>query len=366
MNAKKAPVAKHDYIREDEGFFGPESVAWKVWTFPASAFQGFVRAVTIEHLDPDLATAIEHSCQVVQRTPIRYDRTMEYFAAVLFADSKTVIKMADVLMKVHGRSYGPNPVTGKDYDSNASESQKWIHITAWHSIIYVYETFGPGKLSRDEENQYWAECKTAAKFQPIDLTDFPETRGQAQEYLDSWREKLGASEAAVFNIDHILDAFTTAFHGLPRPLQVIGRPFFRWSVIATYPRWMRKMAGVKQGPVKDAFAIALWRVILRSVYKFPALEMWFIDAVNPRGAKYVEQGVRKIPAKTPRVYTPEVARKMHGDPRSPLEQAKDMAAARQQGTGLNRYGHNHKDDIIEFESARSADGSEITTPQKAS
>lgn len=170
----------------------------------------------------------------------------------------------------------------------------------------------------------------------------------------------------MYNINHILNAFVTALPGLPRPLQIIGRPFFRWSVIATYPRWMRKMAGVKQGPIKDAFSIALWRVILQTFAKFPAAEMWVIGRINPRGAKYVEQGVRKIPAKTPRVYTPEVARKMHGDPRTPLEQSRDMFKARMEGTGLERYGHNHKDDIIEFETARTDDGSEITTSQKAS
>ena len=107
-------MARPTKNRSDEGLFGPGSVAWKVWTFPASALRGFARAVTIEHLDPDLTAAVDETGQVIQRTPLRYDRTMEYFSAVLFADTPTVIKMSDILMKVHSRAYGTNKVTGNE------------------------------------------------------------------------------------------------------------------------------------------------------------------------------------------------------------------------------------------------------------
>ena len=37
---------------EDYGFFGPDSVTWKVWTYPTSLTVGFQRAVVVEELDP--------------------------------------------------------------------------------------------------------------------------------------------------------------------------------------------------------------------------------------------------------------------------------------------------------------------------
>ncbi|HIW90137.1 MAG TPA: DUF2236 domain-containing protein, partial [Candidatus Corynebacterium avicola] len=55
----KAGGKNDQVVRADEGFFGPGSIAWKVWTFPTSALQGFFRAVTIEHLDPDLVAAVD-------------------------------------------------------------------------------------------------------------------------------------------------------------------------------------------------------------------------------------------------------------------------------------------------------------------
>ncbi|MGO1992740.1 MAG: oxygenase MpaB family protein [Corynebacterium sp.] len=340
-----------EYVRHDEGVYGPGSVAWKVWTFPASALHGFARAVTIEHLDPDLVAAVDDSGQVVQRTPLRYDRTMEYFAAVLFADARTVTRMSDILMKVHSRAYGTNKVTGNGYDSNNPDSQLWILVTAWHSILYVYEKFGPGKLSRDEENEYWQACATAAKFQPIDPADVPRTRGEVQKYFDDWRERLSASEAAVFNINHILNGFETAFVDLPKPLRAVVRPFFRRGVIATYPRWMRGMMGLKQSKLTDTLMVALWKPVFAAFKHLPDLEILFLENTCPRAVRYIEPAIRGIPAESPKVYTPEVARREWGDPRTPLEQQQDLLAKRNEGEGVKTYEHNHHDEILEFKQA---------------
>lgn len=344
-------MSNQELQRKDEGFFGPGSVAWKVWTFPASALQGFARAVTIEHLDPDLTAAVDETGQVITRTPLRYDRTMEYFSAVLFADTPTVIKMSDILMKVHSRAYGYNRITGREYDSNNPESQLWIHVTAWHSILYVYEVFGPGRLSRDEENQYWEQCAIAAELQPIRQEDVPRTRGEVQMYLDGWRDKLAGCEAAISNIDHILNGFETIEPDLPRLTRKVGRPLLRASIIATYPRWMRPMMGVRQSRATDAAAIALWKAFYRASANRPDLMMNIVERICPRAVRYIEPAIRNIPAENPRTYSPTWARKQYGDPRTPLEQYGDLKAARAEGQGDNPYEHNHTEPVIEFKNA---------------
>jgi uncharacterized protein (DUF2236 family) len=254
--------------------------------------------VTIEHLDPDLVAAVDASGQVYKRTPVRYDRTMEYFTSWITADSQTVIRMSDILMKVHDRSYGVNPVTGNNFEANKPESQLWIHVTAWHSILYTYETFGPGKLSRDEENEYWSQMVTAAAAQPIRQEDVPRTRGEVQKYLDDWREKLSASEAAIRNVDVILDGFENIEPDLPKWLQKLGRPLLRKSIIATYPRWMRPMLGVKQSRVMDTLAIAAWKPI----YKRPGREP---QAVPLAHCPYLPPGTALLRARPPRDSGPE-------------------------------------------------------------
>ena len=324
--------------RADEGFFGPGSIAWKVWTFPTSALQGFFRAVTIEHLDPDLVAAVDDSGQVYKRTPTRYDRTMEYFAATLFADAQTVTRMSDILMKVHERSYGTNPVTGNEYDANRPSSQLWILVTAWHSILYTYEKFGPGKLSRDEENEYWQQMVTAAKFQPIDPADVPKTRGEVLKYLDDWRQGLSASEAAIRNVDHIIDGGETVFVGLPAPIRKIVRPLFRRSIIATYPHWMRPMLGVKQSKMMDQAMFTAWKPLLFFANKNPWLVSWVVKRICPRALRYIKPVYYKVPAESPRVYTPRGRPPYVRQPEDPAGAARGASgeASRRQRTGVLR------------------------------
>ncbi|MBN9636154.1 MAG: DUF2236 domain-containing protein, partial [Actinobacteria bacterium] len=135
----------------DYGFFGPDSVTWRVWSYPTSLLLGFARAVTIEHLDPYLAAAVDASGQVYARTRLRYDRTMQYFALVAFGDAESVLDASEILVKIHGKAIGTEPISGKQFDANDPYSQLWIHLTAWHSILDTYEMFGPGKLTDAEE-----------------------------------------------------------------------------------------------------------------------------------------------------------------------------------------------------------------------
>ncbi|MFL6154507.1 MAG: oxygenase MpaB family protein, partial [Marmoricola sp.] len=91
---------------EDYGFFGPDSVTWKVWSYPTSLTVGFQRAVVVEELDPALVASVDETHAIFDRPRTRYDRTLRYFALVAFGDSRTTSKAADILVKVHSKGIG--------------------------------------------------------------------------------------------------------------------------------------------------------------------------------------------------------------------------------------------------------------------
>ena len=125
---------------------------------------------------------------------------------VAFGDSASTTKAADVLVKIHSKAVGTDPVTGIRYDANDPESQLWIHLTAWHSILDAYEKYGPGKLSPDEENRYWAECALAAELQTCDPAAVPRTREGIRQYFDEMRPQLLGSDIAKKAMNHLLRA----------------------------------------------------------------------------------------------------------------------------------------------------------------
>jgi uncharacterized protein (DUF2236 family) len=230
---------------EDNGFFGPGSVTWKVWAYPTSLTVGFIRAVVVEELDPALIAAVDNTRDIYKRPKTRFDRTLRYFALVAFGDTRTTSQVADMLVKIHSKAIGTDPYSGKAYDANDPQSQLWIHMTAWHSILYAYESYGPGRLSEEDEAQYWAECAVAAELQTCSPDDVPRTREGVRAYFEQMRPQLSGSPIAREAMNHLLNggSLVSPLRGPLMPATWLINASLRAGVIATLPIWMREMGG---------------------------------------------------------------------------------------------------------------------------
>lgn len=303
-----------DEPREDYGFFGPGSVTWRVWSYPTSLTVGFQRAVVVEELDPALIAAVDQNGGVRARTRSRYDRTLRYFALVAFGDSETTIKAADVLVKIHAKAVGTDPLSGNRFDANDPDSQLWIHLTAWHSILYAYERYGPGPLPASEEARYWEECALAAELQTCDPADVPRSRQGVREYFEAMRPRLAGSEAAQSMMDFLLDASRILPPGRPllRPFDRIAGRALRAATIATMPRRLRKMGGLRQSRLTDALIAPLMRATFRLVTVDPRLELRLLEVLSPSTVPVVAPVLLGIPPRRAETPTPTEARERHG------------------------------------------------------
>ncbi|WP_405149840.1 DUF2236 domain-containing protein [Nocardia salmonicida] len=232
--------------RDDHGFFGPDSPTWKVWAAP-TALIGFQRAVTLEHFDPFLTAAVADSHGIYDNPATRLDHTLSYFLLVALGDGRTAIQAAEHLMKVHAPMTGIEPISGKRYSANNPDSQLWIHVTGWHSVLKAYEMFGPGPLSPAEEDQYWAECVIAAELQTCKPSDVPRDRAEVRAYFERVRPQLCVSERAVEAMHFLLwpsvrKSMTFAAGG--RVLSL--------ATISTLPAWMRELGRFDMPRVVDA------------------------------------------------------------------------------------------------------------------
>ena len=333
---------------EDYGFFGPESVTWKVWSYPTSIVLGFLRAVVIEELDPFLVASVEQSGQVKARPRLRYDRTMQYFATVKFGDAASVLRAADVLMKIHTRAVGVEPLTGRTFDANDPDSQLWIHLTAWHSILYTYEVFGRGKLTADEEAQYWEECALAAEFQTIDPADVPRTREGIRRYFADYRPRLVGSEVAQDMMDFLLDAQTVVLpESLPAPVRYALNAVLRRGVIATMPRWMRRLGATTQSRRTDVVATALIRPVMRALARSPRLELLILRHFSPLTEPILAPVLLGVTPRRPVVRTPAEARAEYGHVAT-RDQYTAILAARARREGPRPYARDHREVPLEI------------------
>jgi len=299
---------------EDYGLFGPGSVTWRVWTYPTSLTVGFQRAVVIEELDPALIAAVDATGAVYARPRSRYDRTLRYFATVAFGDSRSAIRASDVLVKVHATAVGIEPISGTPYDANDPPSQLWIHLTAWHSILYAYERYGPGPLSEAAEARYWEECARAAELQTCDPDDVPRTREGVQRYFAEMRPRLAASEAAQKMIDHLLNAkimFPPTRRVLAPAVWVVNQAMRR-ATIATMPHWMRRLAGVRQPRIVDALIAPVMRISFRIGQANPQRALRALALLSPSTVEIVAPVLLELPPRHPETVTPAQARERAG------------------------------------------------------
>ena len=288
---------------EDYGFFGPDSVMWRVWSYPTSIAVGFIRAVVIEELDPFLVAAVDQSEKVYTQPKVRYDRTLAYFATVAFADSRTAIEASATLVRVHSMAKGIEPISGRVYDANDPAQQLWIHMTAWHSILLAYERYGPGKLSEEDELQYWAECAVAAELQTFDPALVPRTRDEVRAYFETMRPKLASSEAAQKMMDHLLTGGDLVW---PEG----------WDWIPGARRLSNQFLRAKAGH--------------RLIASSKRAQLFAIGKLSPRTCPVVEPVLRDIPPVRREVLTPAEAREQYGamTPLELYESIREQADAR--------------------------------------
>lgn len=332
----------------DHGFFGPGSVTWKVWSYPTSIVLGFLRAVVVEELDPYLVASVAESGQVKARPRLRYDRTIQYFATVAFGDAASVLSSSDILMKIHARAVGTEPLSGGTYDANDPDSQLWIHLTAWHSLLYTYEVFGPGRLPAEEEARYWEECAIAAEFQTVDPAAVPRTRDGVRRYFEDYREQLVGSPVARDMMEFLLRAQTDVLPAaVPRPLRAVVTAVVRRGVVATMPRWMREMGGMPQSRATDLAAIALIAPIARVAALSPRLQLAALRLISPRTVPVVAPMLLGVPPREPVVREPAEARAALGHV-APREQYAALLAARARDEGPRPYPHDHRERVVEF------------------
>ena len=291
MSVKKRFSRKKVQPYQDYGFFGPDSVTWKVFRYPTSFMVGFQRTVVTEMFEPFLLASVSDTGAVKDRPAARYDRTLQYVATVAFADSETVVKSSSILVNIHSHIRGIEPISGGYYDANDPEAQLWIHLTQWHSVLLAYETFGPGKLSPKEEAQYWAECKRAAAFQTIDPETVPSNREEMRAYYARMRPRMAATETTQETVEHLLNASAFLLDGVPkyfRPFAPGAKLLFRTATVATLPRWMRKLGGIRQNALTDAAAIFAMRAMVRTMALMPdAYLLELIRWISPGAAKIV-------------------------------------------------------------------------------
>ena len=228
--AAAVPVAP-----QDDGFFGPASVAWRVSTDLAAPVAG-LRSLLIQALHPlAMAGVDQHSDW--RRDPVgRLAATSSYLATVSYGDRAAAENAAARVRRIHEHVRGTDPVTGRPYAASDPALLLWVHAALVESTVVACQLFGT-PLAPADGDRYVAEMAVAAELVGVPAALIPVSLDGLRQYLASVRDELRCTPAAADAAAFLLDP-----PGLDEDIAEIWQDI-RDGAVAAMPEWARDMYG---------------------------------------------------------------------------------------------------------------------------
>tara|TARA_Y100000768_G_scaffold123186_1_gene91109 strand:+ start:93 stop:935 length:843 start_codon:yes stop_codon:yes gene_type:complete len=231
-------------MKADPGYFGPNSMMWKVNKEITVLFGG-ARALLMHAAHPLIAAGARQT-SFYQRDPWkRLIRTLSLQNSVTFGTIEEADDSATRINRLHEVIKGNDSVTGGYYDALDHEQLLWVHACLQISSIYFFEKT-VRKLTIDEKNQYHVENMLSAKLVLIDIDSMPKTH----EELKNWVTEKSKSEGYLQLTDVAEDVQDIIAGGpVPKHIKPIW-PFISFTAFNTLPEEFKIIYGVKSTKFK--------------------------------------------------------------------------------------------------------------------
>ncbi len=229
------PAGPHDW-----GLFGPSSISWRVHSNPVLLVGG-LRALAIQSLNPLAMAGIDQHSDYLTRPLSRLRRTAEYVATVVYGDSTSARRAAEMVERLHSRVHGVEPITESPYSAADTETKLWVHCVEVHSFLAAYRAYG-ARMDAAEQDAYLAEQVSAAELMGIPRELVPSSRAGYRDFFEFMRPRLCVSEASQDAIHLVIDPPKTR-ELLPHQISL---RMMAAAAVAITPRYMRRMAGIER------------------------------------------------------------------------------------------------------------------------
>ena len=231
-------------MKSDPGYFGPQSMMWKVNKEITVLFGG-ARALLMHAAHPLIAAGARQT-SFYQRDPWkRLIRTLSLQNSVTFGTKEEADESAHRINKLHEVIKGKDEVSGGIYDALDHEQLLWVHACLQISSIYFYEKTEK-KLSEEDKNKYHIENMIAAEMVLVDKNKMPKTH----EGLKQWVIEKSREKDYLLNTDVAKDVQDIIAGGpVPTHIKPIW-PFIAFTAFHTLPKEFKDIYNIRTTPLK--------------------------------------------------------------------------------------------------------------------
>ena len=250
------------------GFFGPDSVSWRIHADPAFSVGG-IRALLMQALHPVAMDGVDQFSAAFTSEPwARLTRTAEYVATLTFGTRHDALRAVRRVRGMHRGKSAVEATTGRAYSVDDADLLLWVHACEVDSLLTVARRAGV-PLTDADADRYVAEQVTAAVLIGADEAQVPASVAELTGYLDLMRPTLQVTPAARRASGFVV------IPPMPGWVQLLTPARPAWSTlaslgVATLPQWARRLYGLPGFGLTDAAATAAVRAFRQGTLAIPS------------------------------------------------------------------------------------------------
>jgi uncharacterized protein (DUF2236 family) len=259
-----------DFTAEEDllGFFGPDSVTWRIHGDPAFSVGG-IRALLLQALHPVAMDGVHQFSTGFTTDPwARLTRTAEFVATLTFGTRRDALRAVRRVRGLHRGKSAVEQTTGRAYRVDDADLLLWVHNCEVDSLLSTARRAGV-PITDAEADRYVAEQAVAAVLVGAEESQVPTTVAELEAYFDGVRAQLAVTPAARSASKFIL------LPPMPGWVQLLTPARPAWSTLAslgaaTLPRWARRLYGLPGFGLTDAAATAGLKAFRQAALTVPA------------------------------------------------------------------------------------------------
>lgn len=225
-------------VRSTNALYAMDSVIWRVHGDVTTMMIGGVTALLLQMLHPAALAGIWDHSNFRQDMLGRLRRTARFIAVTTYGDKADAQSAIDRVIQVHTLVEGKLP-NNRQYKANDPDLLAWVHICEALSFLDAWIAFGEPKMSRADQDRYFAEFAGIARALGAD--PIPETRADAEALVTSYMSEL-SSDARTRKVARMV-----LTQPAPSPSLTVVQAILMRAAIDTLPPWAKRMHGLS-GP----------------------------------------------------------------------------------------------------------------------
>lgn len=217
----------YDHPVGDPGWFGPDSVTWRMHAELPSMLAGGLCALMLQTLHPRALAGVYDHSNFRQDLVGRLRRTTAFVAGTTYAATAQVQPLVERVRRIHTQVRG-HTAQGDAYAADDPALLTWVHVTEAYGFLQGMRRYGravPGAVA----DRYYDEYRRVAEA--LGATEVPRSEEQVQAYFQDQQPQL-RMDARSREVLQVLAGVQ-----LPVPVPGLSRDVFLGAGAALLPEW---------------------------------------------------------------------------------------------------------------------------------